>query len=355
MDCKANISYGQSIDQEIENIKKFLKGKELAYPPQWIAVKFLEGDKEVLSMIKEKDEEIYKNLESMLKEDSLAELELEIVDKRYEFINNITSLAVKKPKENIDTITDKIDRIVTHKYLGLPIFALIMFIVFQLTFSIGQDLLGGFVGSGIEILGGKIEALLINANAADWIISFVIDGIFGGVGAVVEFVPLILVLYTLMGFLEDSGYMARAAYIMDNIMRHLGLQGKTFISMIIGFGCNVPGVMATRTLENRKDKMIAILINPFMSCGARIPIYLVFISAFFPDKGGLVLFLLYALGIAVALLVAKIFSKTLFKGEASYFIMELPPYRIPTAINVFRNMWDNVSEFLKELEPSYLQ
>lgn len=347
MDCKANISYGQSIDQEIENIKKFLKGKELAYPPQWIAVKFLEGDKEVLSMIKEKDEEIYKNLESMLKEDSLAELELEIVDKRYEFINNITSLAVKKPKENIDTITDKIDRIVTHKYLGLPIFALIMFIVFQLTFSIGQDLLGGFVGSGIEILGGKIEALLINANAADWIISFVIDGIFGGVGAVVEFVPLILVLYTLMGFLEDSGYMARAAYIMDNIMRHLGLQGKTFISMIIGFGCNVPGVMATRTLENRKDKMIAILINPFMSCGARIPIYLVFISAFFPDKGGLVLFLLYALGIAVALLVAKIFSKTLFKGEASYFIMELPPYRIPTAINVFRNMWDNVSEFLK--------
>jgi len=222
-----------------------------------------------------------------------------------------------------------------------------MFVVFQLTFTIGQDLLGGIVGTGIEILGEKIESLLVSLNAADWVISFVIDGIFGGVGTVVEFVPLIVVLYTLMGLLEDSGYMARAAYVMDNLMRRLGLQGKTFISMIIGFGCNVPGVMSTRTLDSKKDRMIAILINPFMSCGARIPIYLVFISAFFPDKGGLVLFLLYALGIVVALVMAKIFSKTLFKGEASYFIMELPPYRIPTIENVLRNMWDNVSEFLK--------
>jgi len=347
VEYKACISYGQNIDKEIENIKTFLESRKLTYSPQWIAIKVLERDKEVLNMIKEKDEETYNNLENMLSKEDFENRELEIVDKRYEFIHSITSTAVKKPKENIVTITDKIDRIITHKYLGLPIFALIMFVVFQLTFTIGQDLLGGIVGTGIEILGEKIESLLVSLNAADWVISFVIDGIFGGVGTVVEFVPLIVVLYTLMGLLEDSGYMARAAYVMDNLMRRLGLQGKTFISMIIGFGCNVPGVMSTRTLDSKKDRMIAILINPFMSCGARIPIYLVFISAFFPDKGGLVLFLLYALGIVVALVMAKIFSKTLFKGEASYFIMELPPYRIPTIENVLRNMWDNVSEFLK--------
>ena len=173
-----------------------------------------------------------------------------------------------------------------------------------------------------------------------------IEGIVGGIGTVLEFVPLIVVLYMLMGILEDSGYMARAAYIMDNIMRALGLHGKSFISMIIGFGCNVPGVMSTRTLEDKKDRMISILINPFMSCGARIPIYLVFISAFFPNHGGIILFSLYFLGIFIALLMAKIFSKTLFKGESSYFIMELPPYRMPTIRNVLRNMWDNVSEFL---------
>jgi len=347
VDYKAHISYGQNIDREIENIKKFLENKRLNYSPKWLAVKVLEGDKDILNMIKEKDEQTYNSLESIIKNDGFENRELEIVDKRYEFIHSITSAAVKKPKENVVTLTDKIDRIITHKYFGLPIFALIMYIVFQLTFAIGQDLLGGIIGTGLEILGEKIDSLLVSINAADWVISFVIDGIFGGVGTVVEFVPLILVLYTLMGLLEDSGYMARAAYVMDNLMRRLGLQGKSFISMIIGFGCNVPGVMSTRTLDSNKDRMIAILINPFMSCGARIPIYLVFISAFFPDKGGLVLFLLYALGIFVALVMAKIFSKTLFKGEASYFIMELPPYRIPTAENVLRNMWDNVSEFLK--------
>ena len=221
-----------------------------------------------------------------------------------------------------------------------------MFIVFHLTLAIGEDYLGGYIGRVIDILGSGIENILISFNAPDWLISFFTEGIVGGIGTVLEFVPLIVVLYMLMGILEDSGYMARAAYIMDNIMRALGLHGKSFISMIIGFGCNVPGVMSTRTLENKKDRMISILINPFMSCGARIPIYLVFISAFFPDSGGLVLFSLYFLGILVALIMAKIFSKTLFKGESSYFIMELPPYRKPTIRNVLINMCDNVSEFL---------
>lgn len=347
IDCKAHISYGEDIEKQIENIKGYLENKRLDYPSQWIAIKLLEGDEEIHKLIKDNGHsQIATTLENVLnnRTNGFEDYELEIIDKRYEFINNVTNLSIRMPKESEDTLTDKIDKVITHKYLGLPIFAIIMFILFQLTFTVGQDMLGGIVGTGVEVLGGSIEKLL--TNAPDWLASFVTDGIIGGIGTILEFVPIIVVLYMLMGLLEDSGYMARAAYVMDNIMRRLGLQGKTFISMIIGFGCNVPGIMSTRTLDNKKDRMIAILINPFMSCGARIPIYLVFISAFFPSNGGLVLFLLYFLGILIALVMAKIFSKTLFNGESSYFIMELPPYRMPTARNVFRNMWDNVSEFL---------
>ncbi len=274
------------------------------------------------------------------------EYELELVDRRYDFIGNIVSSSVKKPSEEVETLTDKIDKIVTHKYFGIPIFALIMFLVFQLTFVIGEDLLGGFVADLIEGLGEYIGNLLAVINSPEWIQSFVAEGIFGGLGAVLEFIPLIVVLYFFIGILEDTGYMARAAYVMDGLMRSLGLHGKSFISMIVGFGCNVPGIMSTRTLENKKDRMIALLINPFMSCGARLPIYLVFIAAFFPHNGAIVLFALYALGIVMALVVGKIFSKTLFKGESSHFIMELPPYRLPIFKYVLRDMWDKVWDFI---------
>lgn len=350
IDYKAHISYGENIDREVERLKEFLTDKNLDYPPQWIAIKLLEGDEYIHELIKENGDlsfpDDFKNAIHEFNKNR-EDYELEIIDKRYEFINNITSVTVKLPEQAKKTLTDKLDRILTHKYFGLPIFGLIMFIVFQLTFAVGEDLFGELTVAGIEFLGEIIGNFLIRINASHWVISFVTEGIIGGIGAVVEFIPLIVILYMLMGLLEDSGYMARAAYVMDNIMRALGLQGKTFISMIVGFGCNVPGIMATRTLEDKKDRMIATLINPFMSCGARLPIYLMFIAAFFPHKGGLVLFSLYFLGILVALVTGKLFSKTLFKGEPSYFIMELPPYRKPTLRNVMRNMWDNVSEFLK--------
>lgn len=347
---KAKISYGEDIDREIKNFEKLLNDKNFEYPSRWIAIKLLEGDKylyELLSNDKSlNSSDEFKDTIGKIK-DNIDDYELKIVDKRYEFVNNVVRKAVKRPEEAVETKTDKIDKIVTNKWLGLPIFALIMLLVFQLTFAIGQDLLGGLMSDAVGALGEVIKNSLVKANSPEWLISFVSEGVIGGVGAVLEFIPLIVVLYMLMGVLEDSGYMARAAYVMDNIMRALGLQGKTFISMIVGFGCNVPGIMATRTLDNKKDRMIAILINSFMSCGARIPVYLIFIAAFFPNKGGLVLFSLYFLGILVALLMGKIFSKTLFKGEASYFIMELPPYRLPSFRNVLRNMWDNVSGFLK--------
>ena len=350
MSLKPTISYGDKIDGEIKSIKGFLAGKTSEYPPRWIAIKLIEGDQYVHDLVtgdeglSSNDE--FRDLLSRIKEND-EDHELEIVNRRYEFVKDVTKVSVIRPKEAVKTITDKMDKILIHKYFGLPIFILIMFAMFQLTFVIGEDLLGEMMITAMDALGHAIEVFLVNINSPAWIIAFTTEGLIGGIGAIIEFIPLIVILYMFMGILEDSGYMARAAYIMDNIMRKLGLQGKTFISMIVGFGCNVPGVMSTRTLESKKDRMIAILINPFMSCGAKLLIYLVFIGAFFPNSGGLVLFIMYFTGILVALIMGKVFSKTLFKGESADFIMELPPYRKPTLRNVLRNIWDNVSEFLK--------
>lgn len=343
------LSYGESLDEKIERLEGFLAGGNLAYPSGWLALKVFEGDEYIRKMVHEsiasRGVEGFEHFWGEVAANQ-EEWQLDIVDSRYRFVGEVTKDAVRRPEIKVQTTTDQVDRILTHRYWGMPVFALIMFMVFQLTFVIGQDLLGGFMAEVVEFLGGLLESLLITLNAPQWLIDFTGNGVVAGVGAVVEFIPLIVVLYMLMGFLEDSGYMARAAYVMDNTMRAVGLQGKTFISMIVGFGCNVPGVMATRTLESKKDRMIAILINPFMSCGAKIPIYLVFIAAFFPTRGGLVLFSVYVLGILMAFLMGKIFSKTLFRGETSHFIMELPPYRKPTVSNVLRNMWDNVAGFL---------
>jgi len=350
IDLKPLIFYGDKIDGQIKILKKFLSDKALGYPPRWVAIKLIEGDQEIHDLVGENEflgsDNEFKSVISGIKENDV-DYELEIVNRRYEFVNDVVRASVIRPEEEVVTITDKIDKILIHKYFGLPIFILIMFVLFQLTFVIGEDWLGGFMETLVDIIGHSIEVFLVNINSPAWIIAFTTEGIIGGIGAIIEFIPLILVLYMLIGILEDSGYMARAAYIMDNIMRKLGLQGKTFISMIVGFGCNVPGIMATRTLESKKDRMIAILINPFMSCGAKLLIYLVFIAAFFPNNGGLVLFSIYFIGILVALVMGKIFSKTLFKGESTDFIMELPPYRKPVLRNVLRNMWDNVYGFLK--------
>lgn len=338
-------TYTETIKKELETIKPLLNKGEYIYPKNWLAIKLLEKDKDIIDYIEKNGSEDLKK-KSIEIQAIESDLELEIIDNRYNFVGNVLAHSVKRPSDTEISLTDKIDGVVTHKFWGIPIFALIMFVVFQLTFTIGEDILGGFVEDLIATLGGYVEGLLINTSAPALLTSFIIDGIFGGLGAVIVFVPLIVVLYFFLGILEDTGYMARAAYVMDGLMRKLGLHGKTFISMIIGFGCNVPGIMATRTLENKKDRMIAILINPFMSCGARIPIYMLFIAAFFPDNGGFVLFSLYLLGIVMALVVGKIFSKTLFKGESSDFIMELPPYRLPSISSVLRNMWDKVWDFL---------
>lgn len=336
--------YSDEILIKVKELSQDLEKVDFSYPSDWMALKALESDGAVLNMINDS------NLDDSIKdkiEKYSQEHELDMIDERYSFIRKIVNDCVSKPDNEVLTLTDKLDKIFTNKYLGIPIFALIMFLVFQLTFAIGEDFLGEMTESFIDFLGDKTYVFLEGVNAPNWFVSLISEGLFNGVGAVIEFVPLIMLLYFFLGILEDTGYMARAAYVMDGVMRSVGLHGKTFIPMIVGFGCNVPGVMATRTLDSKKDRMIAILINPFMSCGAKIPIYLAFTAAFFPDKGGLVLFLLYASGIFVALLMGKIFSSTLFQGEESHFIMELPPYRLPIFKYVVRDMWDKVSSFIK--------
>jgi len=339
------IDYGKDIQDEIMNIEGLLKGSNYDYPEDWIAMKLLEGDENIYDHIKEHSSNSINGELNRIK-DLSSTYEFEIIDKRYSFINNITKSSISKSTSEEESLTDKIDKVVTHKFWGLPIFGIIMFVIFQLTFAIGEDVLAEFLEDIVEIVGNNLGVFLESISAPTMLTSFLVEGIFGGLAEIVAFIPIIVVLYFFIGILEDTGYMARAAYVMDGIMRKLGLHGKSFISMIVGFGCNVPGIMATRTLDNKKDRMIAILINPFMSCGGKIPIYILFISVFFPNHGGIALFTIYILGIVLALVFGKIFSKLLFKNEQSEFIMELPPYRLPSFRSVIRDMWDKVWSFL---------
>ncbi len=340
--------YNENVLHHMGQIEDILAGQKLPFPLKWTALKIIEGDGHLLKRLEESnlDPEVLKEIKDFYKFHSKDSFELEIVDSRYAFANAMAEGSVKRPEEETATFSDKVDKILINKYLGIPAFALIMLAVFQITFAIGQEVLGGLAADLVDGLGEILVGFLEALKAPDLLIAFVGDGIISGVGAVIEFVPLITVLYLLLGLLEDSGYMARAAYVWDNMMRAAGLQGRAFISMIIGFGCNVPGIMSARTMDNKKDRMITMLVMPFMSCGAKIPIYSVFIAAFFPRNGGLILFALYAIGIMMALIMAKVFNKTLFKGESSYLIMELPPYRMPTFKNVMMNMWTNVSGFI---------
>ena len=348
-----NINYGEDIENEIKNLSYLLEAykNKLEFPVNWTALKLLENDEYIKDKVKQLNSpSIFTKLEESNKtiEKNIGfEADMSIVDKRYSFISSITEDVIKKPSKKQVTTTEKIDKIVTNKYLGIPIFALIMYCLYELTFIIGAGIQEWF-GDLIAKAGVIVSEWFSNMGAPELLVGFIDKGLFGGVGAVLSFLPLIMVMYFLLGLLEDSGYMARAAYVMDRLMRGLGLHGKTFVSMIVSVGCNVPGIMSTRTLENKKDRMIAILINPFISCGARMPIYAVFVEAFFPTHQGLVLFSLYVLGIIVALISGKIFSKTLFKGESSYFVMELPAYRMPSIKNVFLLMWEKAGAFFKK-------
>jgi ferrous iron transport protein B len=357
------IQYGTDVEREIESLKRatYKATTALGYPSRWTAIKLLENDAYVNKSLEQRDD--YNTISSSLEksiERLIADIGYEpdafLIDKRYEAISEFINRFVKRDVIRNESSSDKIDKIITNKWLGIPIFAVIMFFMYQLAITFGNGFLGGLVDEAVGTLGEWLGTTLSSIGAPELLTSFLIDGIIGGVGSVLVFFPMILTMYFLIALLEDSGYMARAAYVMDRLMNAVGLHGKTAVSLIIGGGCNVAGIMSTRTLESKKDRMIAILINPFVSCPARLAVYGVFVAAFFADKklgifnlGGIIIFSLYVLGIVVAILLGKFLSDKVFKAEESYFVMELPPYRIPTAKGLLIHMWDKSECFLKKM------
>ncbi|MDD5420493.1 MAG: ferrous iron transport protein B, partial [Methanomicrobiaceae archaeon] len=267
--------------------------------------------------------------------------EAALADKRYEVIAAILAQVCRLAPEKISA-SDRIDRVVTNRYLGIPIFLALMWGAFELTFAVG-----GFFGEAIEAGFGVLGEAAATIEPG-WLASLIGDGILGGVGAVLAFVPHIFILFLILSIMEASGYLARAAFIMDRLMYAFGLPGKAFIPMLMGFGCNVPAIMATRTIEDHKERLITIMVNPFISCGARLPIYVLFTGIFFGREAGTVIFALYVLGIAVAIGSAKLFRSTILPGESAAFIMELPPYRLPTLRGSMIQMWDRGSTYLKK-------
>lgn len=357
------IDYGSDIQKEVDLLEdSFLEcAAALEYPPKWTAIKLLENDEYIKRYIEEKkdfeniNDKVQKSIENLI---TIIGYEPDtfIIDKRYEIISEVIQHTVKKEAVRVESMSDKIDKWITHKWLGIPIFAVIMFAMYQVSMTFGNGFLGGKVDDAFSTLGEWAGTTLTNMGTPELLKSFITDGLIGGLGSVLVFIPMIFTMYFFISILEDSGYMARAAYVMDRLMNSIGLHGKTAVSLIISGGCNVAGIMSTRTLDSKKDRMVAILINPFVSCSARLPVYALFAGAFFSgkkigifDQGGIVIFSLYALGIIVAILVGKFFSEKVFKGEESYFILELPPYRIPTAKSIFIHMWEKSSHFIKKM------
>lgn len=346
-----HIYYGNTIENAISKLNIELEKNidaKLPYPKRYISIKLIEKDKDIEAFIK-----LFNNSQNILslRDKLVNDIEKEqnedtesiLTNSRYAFIAKGLKETLKE-KNNQSEITRYIDSIITNKYLGFPLFFLFMFIMFEFTFILG-DYPMGWIESGVEWLGNFIRDFMPDGMLKD----LIVDGVIGGVGGVIVFLPNIVILYAFISFMEDSGYMARAAFIMDKVMRKMGLHGKSFIPLVMGFGCNVPAIMATRTIESRNSRMITMLVNPFMSCSARLPVYVLFVKVFFSDYQGLALFLLYIIGILIAVISARIFKKFLFNGEDSPFVMELPPYRVPTAKAVTIHMWDKSKQYLQKM------
>ena len=357
-----HINYGHEIEDGISHIQKYLKADEHItqhYSTRYLSLKLLEHDSQVLDylgkhMAGEQRMNDFHNLthardkaSARVMEETGSDSETAIMDAKYGFIHGALKEAKFKTGSKEDTykVTHLIDRVLSHKYFGFPIFFLMLYVMFETTFSIGQypmDWIEWMVGW----LGGKLSATMPEGPLK----AMLVDGVIGGVGSVIVFLPQILILYFFISLMEDSGYMARAAFIMDKLMHKMGLHGKSFIPLIMGFGCNVPAVMATRTIESRRSRIITMMILPFMSCSARLPIYIMIAGTFFSlQYRSWVLLSLYAIGIAMSVVVSKIFSSLIIKGEDTPFVMELPPYRWPTPKAIWRHTWEKGKEYLKKM------
>ncbi len=349
---RIKIYYGHTIENAISKTNILLdkeKGIDRIFPTRYLSIKLLEKDVEITKYIKhayqtadqilQATSQEVKNIESTLQEDT----ESAITNARYGFVAGGLKETFKEKLKESDA-TRVIDAIVTNKYLGFPLFFIFMWVMFECTFRLG-DYPMGWIESAVEWLGNIIRGYMPDGILKD----LIVDGIIGGVGGVIVFLPNIVILYAFISFMEDSGYMSRAAFIMDKVMHKMGLHGKSFIPLIMGFGCNVPAILATRTIESRNSRMITMLINPFMSCSARLPVYLLFVGVFFQSHAGLALFSLYIIGILLAVISARLFKRFLFAGEDAPFVMELPPYRMPTIKSVCRHMWDKSRQYLRKM------
>jgi len=352
-----HINYGHEIEDGIRHIQKFLKPDPTIHPrysTRYVALKLLEHDTDIAHFIRERAGEHSKLIlverdkaAARVYEETLTDSETAIMDAKYGFIHGALTEAKFTTGDKRDTYrtTHLIDNILSNRYLGFPIFFAILFLMFETTFVLGQYPMD-WIEMGVERLGDFISNRMPDGPLR----SMLVDGIIGGVGAVIVFLPQILILYFFISLMEDSGYMARAAFIMDKMMHGMGLHGKSFIPLVMGFGCNVPAVMATRTIESRRSRLITMLILPFMSCSARLPIYIMITGTFFAvEYRSWVMLSLYAVGIVTAVIVSKIFSTIVIKGEDTPFVMELPPYRWPTAKAIGRHTWEKGKEYLKKM------
>ena len=319
-------------------------------PVRFAATKAIEGDKLILEQLKldENEMEMLEHIVQQMENERGLDRSAAIADMRFDFIERLCEKTVVKPKESKERIrSEKIDKILTGKYTAIPCFIGIMVLVFYLTFNVIGAWLQGILEFGIDKISEAVGSAMTAAHVNSAVHSLVIDGIFNGVGSVLSFLPIIVTLFFFLSLMEDSGYIARVAFVMDKLLRKIGLSGRSIVPMLIGFGCTVPAVMATRTLTSERDRKMTILLTPFMSCTAKLPIYAFFVSVFFPKQGGLIMAGLYLLGILVGILAACLYKNTLFKGEPVPFVMELPNYRLPGAKNVGQLLWEKAKDFLQ--------
>ena len=353
------VDYGREVEEEIARLQEAIEkvpALTARYPSRWLALKLLEEDSEIVSQMEAsvvgggtilaQARKSMAHLRNVYGDDA----ETIIADRRYGFISGLVKEAVRRPVEERLTLSDKIDKIVTNRVLGIPIFLVAMWFVFKMTAEVSGaylDWVDGVIGG--PITRWVVAILNLVGLGGTWFESLTVDGVIAGVGGVLVFVPVMLFLYFFLALLEDSGYMARAAFVMDRLMHALGLHGKSFMPMLIGFGCTVPAVYATRTLENEDDRKLTGFLVPMMSCGARLPVYAIFAAAFFPDNAGQFIFGLYLLGIVLAIVSGMVLKRTLFKDKPpSPFVLELPPYRMPTLKGILIHMWERTSVFVRK-------
>lgn len=314
--------------------------------PRWLATKLLEGDATAKSLFKG-SLDVVVNVKSAAIEAAMGEeADIVIADGRFAFVTGVVNASVRRTRQASRTLSDRIDRLVLDRVLGIPIFILMMYVMFMFTINIGGAFIDFFDQSFAAVFVDGLGELLTNIGAPDWLVVLLANGAGGGVQTVATFVPVIGALFLFLSLLEDSGYMARAAFVMDRAMRAIGLPGKSFVPLIVGFGCNVPSIMATRTLENKRDRILTIMMSPFMSCGARLPVYALLVAAFFPEGGQNIVFALYLIGLIFAIGTGLLLKNTLLQGEASPFVMELPPYHMPTLGTVGRRAWERLMGFI---------